>query len=48
MSILDEDGKTIICYGTDGRSLRYEDTALLNYRRKDVWDLHIQELIELI
>ncbi len=41
MSILDEDGKTVICYGTDGRSLCYEDTALLNYRRKDVWDLHI-------
>ncbi len=29
---LDEKGKKVICYGTDGRSLEYDDTALLNYR----------------
>ncbi len=36
---LDENGKIAILYGTDGKSLQYDDTALLNYRRKDVWDL---------
>ena len=36
---LDENGKLCIFYGSDGKSLTYEDTALLNYRRKDVWDL---------
>jgi hypothetical protein len=45
---LDENGKIAILYGTDGKSLQYDDTALLNYRRKDVWDLLVQETIELI
>jgi hypothetical protein len=45
---LDENGKISILYGTDGKSLQYDDTALLNYRRKDVWDLLVSETIELI
>ena len=43
---LDEEGKTMVCFGTDGRSINYEDTALLNYRKKKVWDLLLEELLE--
>lgn len=45
---LDENGKMKIIYGTDGRALNYEDTAILNYRKKAVWDLMIEEVLELI
>lgn len=31
---LDDNGKKKIMYGTDGRSMNYEDTAILNYRKK--------------
>jgi hypothetical protein len=31
-------------FGTDGRSLQFEDTIVLNYRKKEVWDLFLQEL----
>ena len=44
---LDEEGKSMVCFGTDGRSINYEDTALLNYRKKKVWDLLIEEIIEI-
>jgi len=45
---LDENGKKKIMYGTDGRSMNYEDTAILNYRKKRTWDLLIEEIIELV
>ncbi len=44
---LDDEGKSMVCFGTDGRSINYEDTALLNYRKKKVWDLLVEELIEI-
>ncbi len=44
---LDNEGKKMACYGTDGRSLNFEDTVLLNYRKKDVWDLMEAEINEL-
>jgi len=43
---LDEEGKKKICYGTDGQSINYEDTALLNYRKVESWDLLISEVIQ--
>jgi len=43
---LDEEGKKKICYGTDGQSINYEDTALLNYRKVESWDLLIAEVIQ--
>lgn len=43
---LDDAGKKTICFGTDGKALNFEDTALLNYRKKEVWDLFLQEMIE--
>ena len=38
-----KDGKLITFYGSEGRSSNYEDTVLLNYRKKETWDLLIQE-----
>ena len=38
---LDEEGKKMICYGTDGQQINYEDTAMLNYRKVESWNLLI-------
>ena len=45
---LDQNGKIQICYGTDGHSVHYEDSAVLNYRKVEAWDLLIQEILELV
>ena len=37
-----------IFYGSEGKSLHYQESALLNYRKKSVWDLHIQDTLSLI
>lgn len=42
---LDEEGKKRICYGTDGQSINYEDTAMLNYRKVESWNLLIDEVV---
>lgn len=42
---LDPEGRRKICYGTDGQQVSYEDTAMLNYRKKAAWDLLIDEII---
>lgn len=34
-----------ISYGNDGRSNDYDDTILLNYRKKYNWDLLLSEII---
>ncbi len=36
---LDNQGKKTTVFGSDGRAIFYEDTCLLNYRKKKVWDL---------
>lgn len=46
LNYLDEDGRRNICYGTDGQAIKYEDTAILNYRKKQAWDLLISEVID--
>ena len=43
---LDEDGRRHICYGTDGQAQKFEDTAMLNYRKMEAWDLLIDEVVE--
>jgi len=43
---LDEDGRRHICYGTDGQQQKFEDTAMLNYRKLESWDLLIDEIIQ--
>ena len=45
---LDHHGKTQICYGCDGKSVRYEDSAILNYRKLASWEMLITEVKELI
>lgn len=42
---LDEEGIRKICYGTDGRAINYEDTAMLNYRKIESWNLLIEEVL---
>lgn len=42
---LDELGIKKICYGTDGQAINYEDTALLNYRKLEAWNLLIEEVV---
>lgn len=42
---LDPEGRKKICYGTDGLAMNYEDTAMLNYRKLESWDLLIDETI---
>ena len=43
---LDEDGRRRICYGTDGQARQYEDTAMLNYRKVEAWDLLVDEVLQ--
>mmetsp|Transcript_5356 Transcript_5356/g.8270 ORF Transcript_5356/g.8270 Transcript_5356/m.8270 type:complete len:342 (-) Transcript_5356:3012-4037(-) len=43
---LDEEGRRHICYGTDGQAQKFEDTAMLNYRKLEAWELLIDEVIE--
>ena len=43
---LDEDGRVHICYGTDGQARKFEDTAMLNYRKIEAWDLLIDEVLD--
>jgi len=43
---LDEDGRVHIAYGTDGQAQKFEDTAMLNYRKIEAWDLLIDEVLE--
>lgn len=33
LNYLDEDGRRHIAYGTDGQAQKFEDTAMLNYRK---------------
>ncbi|KAL4507061.1 hypothetical protein ABPG72_001854 [Tetrahymena utriculariae] len=41
---LDQQGKQTPVFGSDGRAIFFEDTTLLNYRKKKVWDLMIEEI----
>ena len=45
---LDSQGKLQICYGSEGKSVRYEDSAILNYRKKESWEMLINEIKTLI
>lgn len=39
-------GIPVICYGSDGRAINYEDSAMLNYRNSDVWQLLVNDILE--
>ena len=45
---LDKDGKVNICYGSEGKNIKYEDCLFLNYRKIETWDLLISEVNTLI
>lgn len=45
---VDESGRKHPFYGCEGRSINYEDTMLLNYRKLDAWNLLVDESIEII
>lgn len=45
LHFLNEDGRREICYGTDGQAQKFEDSAMLNYRKVESWDLIIEEVI---
>jgi hypothetical protein len=45
LNYLDEDGRRHICYGTDGQAQKFEDTAMLNYRKIEAWELLIDEVM---
>lgn len=41
---IDHTGKKMLLYGTDGRSLSFEESCQLNYRKLDVWDLLARDI----
>lgn len=45
---LDQFGKKIAVFGSDGRAIHFEDTALLNYRKKKCWDLFLNEIMDVV
>lgn len=42
---IDEQGKRQMLYGTDGRSVIFEESCQLNYRKLESWDLLIQDIV---
>lgn len=45
---VDEQGRLVYHYGCNGRSISYEDTTPLNYRKKEAWDLLINEALAVV
>jgi glycogen synthase len=39
-------GIPVVCYGSDGRAINFEDSAMLNYRQADVWQLLVEDITE--
>jgi hypothetical protein len=46
LSKLDDQGKLVPLFGSDGRALEFEDTTVLNYRKKRVWELFLEDIID--
>lgn len=42
---LDDKDRYALCYGTDGRSIDYEDTSILNYRKLSSWNMVINDTL---
>lgn len=38
------EGLPVVCYGSEGRSAKYEDSATLNYRNAEVWNLLCEDV----
>lgn len=39
-------GIPVVCYGSDGRAINYEDSAMLNYRNSEVWQLLVDDILD--
>eukprot|EP00826_Nyctotherus_ovalis_P018630 TRINITY_DN1559_c0_g2_i1.p1 TRINITY_DN1559_c0_g2~~TRINITY_DN1559_c0_g2_i1.p1 ORF type:complete len:671 (+),score=215.16 TRINITY_DN1559_c0_g2_i1:215-2227(+) len=48
LQTMDSEGKRTLCYGTDGRSVNYEDSAILNYRKLSSWNLLVQDTAKVV
>ena len=45
---LDNHSKLQLCYGSDGKSVQYEDSTVLNYRKIEAWEMLINEVKSII
>ena len=45
---VDEQGRLVYHYGCNGRSISYDDTTPLNYRKKEAWDLLLGEALTVV
>ena len=45
---LDNNSKLQLCYGSDGKSVQYEDSTILNYRKIEAWEMLINEAKSII
>ena len=41
---LDSNSKLQLCYGSDGKSVHYDDSTILNYRKIEAWEMLISEV----
>jgi hypothetical protein len=37
-----------LCYDNDGKSVQYDDSTVLNYRKIEVWEMLINEIKKLV
>ena len=46
--VMGENGRLEVCYGTDGRAIRFDDTILLNYRKSSAWNLLVNDVLSFV
>ncbi|CAG9314556.1 unnamed protein product [Blepharisma stoltei] len=39
------EGLPVVCHGSEGRALKFEDSMMLNYRKSEVWNLLISDIL---
>lgn len=39
------EGLPVVCHGSEGRSAKFEDSMMLNYRKSEVWNLLINDIL---
>lgn len=39
---IDDKGRKNYFYGSEGKAINYQETAILNYRKRETWDLLLQ------
>ena len=45
---LDNHSKLQLCYGSDGESVQYDDSTVLNYRKIEAWEMLISEVKSIV